>query len=159
MVHEESKTVRVRKDTHKALKLWALQNDMDLNDAADLAVTQFLGRSSGDAAAKVPEPTVRVVAPKTPETARPDLPSMDELLASGAIKQGVSEPVERDGRWRLEGKYYSEIHTQPFYKVVRGGVVRWEDADCDELDEATWTAIEYELRKEKPTLKLKEVEE
>lgn len=95
--------------------------------------------------------------------APPALPSLDDLVRSGAVRTlpGESRAIPADGRWMLEGQYSdaSGQHTTPFFKIVEDGVVRWEDYDKEDLPAEIVTMLEIELSCAKPKVRLKEVQE
>lgn len=133
-----SKSVRMDSDLHRALKLKAAESGRSMEELVDAAVTLLLGTA----------------IPAKPEKAAESARGPSAGQFAGQASEGLP-----DGRWRLEGVYQSETRATPFYKIVKGGVVRWEDDDCEEIESMDVIAIEHELSKEKSKLKLKEIEE
>ena len=143
MSDKGSKVIRVSDQTHRALKVWAVQAGMQLNEAADALIRHGVSAF----------PANRIEPQRQGPADPAALPTLDDNVRT---VPSFDEPARR---WRLEGQYSSEIRTLPFFKVVENGITRWEDDHCAPLSESEISDIEHELSKEKPKIRLKEIEE
>lgn len=143
------KVIRVKPEVHRALKVWAVQAGMTLNEAAEALILHGVGVFPATGAGKAgQEPTW--------ETGR-EASDYQHPVAGSSPAPPVKPGELPDGRWRLEGPYNYPAYTNPIWRKVRDGETRWLDDNGYDVDDATVAEIEEDLGREKPNLKLREV--